>query len=504
MEKARHDAAAINAAGHTIRLPLLNLLSLYASATLLVLIVAGCATRPLPVRPSVDDLVEQSLNQSLANYQIDDPSSVDFFASEIATEIIGQIPGQMGMSQVAPGEGLSIDGTGQPITFTDEFIETDVSEVMVALAEAFDVEMTIGPNVNGIVNAQLDNLTIDQAIEKVLVPLDFHYARQGNQYYIADGDPESPLFPYISERREYRPMHLEMAEMMKTVPSKYEPYVQAINGANLILVEAPNRIVDQVVQRFAQIDQPVPQVILEAIICVIEPDTGFQFGLDWQHAVELNGNNALKLGASGLALSGTYSKAGANALFSDFAQTSSFVKLLSEHGYLTIRASPHVMAEDNKPAKIAINRETFFSVQPQNVGTGNNQSFFVQQNIQEVKAGISLDFTPHIRGDTVTLDIEKAEVSEDIRNANTELSLNPFPIINRRSVSTTVHVKDGKTIVIGGLVQRETIDRVNRVPGLSKIPLIGYLFETTQRQTRDAEVVIFISPRIVRPPRIME
>ena len=110
-----------------------------------------------------------------------------------------------------------------------------------------------------------------------------------------------------------------------------------------------------------------------------------------------------------------------------------------------------------------------------------------------------MDITPRIRGDIVTIDIEKAEVSEDVRNANAELAVNPFPIINRRSVSTTVHVKDGKTIVIGGLVQRETIDRVNRVPGLSSIPLMGYLFETTQRQTRDAEVVIFISPKIVTP-----
>ena len=59
---------------------------------------------------------------------------------------------------------------------------------------------------------------------------------------IADGDPESPLFPYISERREYRPQHLEAADMMNTVPRKYEQYVQAIEGSNLILIEAPHRI----------------------------------------------------------------------------------------------------------------------------------------------------------------------------------------------------------------------------------------------------------------------
>ncbi|MEM6979794.1 MAG: type II and III secretion system protein, partial [Planctomycetota bacterium] len=188
-------------------------------------------------------------------------------------------------------------------------------------------------------------------------------------------------------------------------------------------------------------------------------------------------------------------KSGLESIFSDFSKTSTFIRLLSEHGYLTIRATPHVMAKDGEQANIAINRETFFSVQPP--GASGNNAVFFQQDIQKVDSGITLDITPHIRGDVVTIDIEKAEVSEDVRNANSELSVNQFPIINRRSVSTTVSVKDGKTIVIGGLVQRETVDRVNQVPGLSRLPLVGYLFQTTQRQTRDAEVVIFISPRII-------
>ncbi|EMI54039.1 general secretion pathway protein D [Rhodopirellula sallentina SM41] len=291
-------------------------------------------------------------------------------------------------------------------------------------------------------------------------------------------------------------MHIESRALMETVPVSWLQYVTSIESAKVLMVQAPERIAEDIVARFADVDQPIPQVVLEAIICVVSPDCDFQFGLDWQHAVELDGAKSLALGATGLALNGTVSGNGLNQIFSEFSSTSTFVKLLSEHGYLTIRATPHVMAKDGEQANIAINRETFFSVQPAG-STGDNAVFF-QQDIQKVDAGITLDITPHIRGNIVTIDIEKAEVSEDVRTANSELSLNPFPVINRRSVSTTVSVKDGRTIVIGGLVQRETIDSVNRVPGLSRLPGVGYLFQSTQRQTRDAEVVIFISPRIVR------
>jgi type II secretory pathway component HofQ len=58
-------------------------------------------------------------------------------------------------------------------------------------------------------------------------------------------------------------------------------------------------------------------------------------------------------------------------------------------------------------------------------------------------------------------------------------------------------VRDGHTIVIGGLVQRQTVDRITKVPYLSRIPLLGKLFQTIEKQEQDAEVAIFITPRIV-------
>ena len=97
--------------------------------------------------------------------------------------------------------------------------------------------------------------------------------------------------------------------------------------------------------------------------------------------------------------------------------------------------------------------------------------------------------------------IDKAEVSEDIRTSsiNTDITENPFPSINRRTVSTTVHVKDGETIVIGGLVQRQTVDRVAQIPVLGSLPGVGRMFQTIESTQQDAEVVIFISPKLVKP-----
>ena len=463
-----------------------------------LLSLTGCVSRPLPPRPSVDQLIRDSFAQSLSSMEVADADEVCGQCSSVPC-LCGGHPSHPALAADDLFDSNANLDDPNAILINEEFIETDVREALLLIADEAGIDIVMDDTVSGIINTRIDDLPIDAAIGKLLMPLGLVHGKNGGQYVIASPDPDSPLFPYVARRVEYRPLHMDAATLAATVPPRSKDFVQTIEGKNLIIIEAPAKIAQEITERFQTIDQPVPQVILEAIICVVSPDSGFQFGLDWQHAVELNGANAFRLGAAGLALSSNYSRAGANALFDDFAQTSAFVRLLSEHGYLTIRATPHVMAEDGKQANIAINRETFFSVTPPGSG-GDNNAFFFQQDIQTVESGISLDITPRIRGDVVTIEIEKAEVSEDIRNANAELAVNPFPIINRRSVSTTVHVKNGKTIVIGGLVQRETVDRVNRVPGLSKLPGVGYLFETTQRQTREAEVVLFISPRIVTPP----
>jgi type II secretory pathway component GspD/PulD (secretin) len=169
------------------------------------------------------------------------------------------------------------------------------------------------------------------------------------------------------------------------------------------------------------------------------------------------------------------------------------VQLLAQEGYLTIRASPRVMARDGERAEISIARQTFFSVQP------TDTDVFFRQDIREVEAGINMIITPVVRGDNVQVNIEKAEVSEDIRNQvnDPQLVNNPFPLINRRRVTTNVTVKDGQTIVIGGLVSKQSVDRVSEIPGFGRIPKFGNIFRKIERLEQEAEVVIFISPKII-------
>ncbi|MEQ1826324.1 MAG: type II and III secretion system protein [Pirellula sp.] len=373
------------------------------------------------------------------------------------------------------------------------FEQTDIREAIQVLATYAKVSVVIDDTVGGVTSAQISGESFEQALEKVLLPLGLVFGRDGDRYVVASPDPDSPLFAYVSQRTQFAPNFHEVASLAALLPPRFKKFIQVSTDRNLVIIDAPKTIFKQILDRLQELDQPIPQVELEAIVCVVAPDSAFRFGLDWSHVVGAEGAQSFKLGMSGLTLNSAASGKGIQDAFSDFAVTSAFVRLLAQEGYITIRAAPRVTAKDGEKAKISINRETFFSLQPA------NSNVFFRQDVQKVEAGISLEITPRVHGDMVSVEISKAEVSEDIRSNTTgsDVTASTYPIINRRVVSTDVMVRDGHTIVIGGLVQRQTVDRIARIPVLGSIPLAGKLFQTIEKQEQEAEVAIFISPRIV-------
>lgn len=371
------------------------------------------------------------------------------------------------------------------------FDQTDVREAIQVLATNCNQTVVVDDTVGGVTSVQIQNATFDVALAKVLAPLGLFFSHEQGTYYVAPPDPDSPLYVKISKRYQYEPLHHDVKSILLLLPARHKKFVNSSDNRNLILIDAPPEIGEDILMRIREIDTPVAQIELEAIVCVVAPDSGFRFGLDWNHVVGVSGVDSLKAGMTGLSFSGSSSPAGARNAFSDFAVTSAFVRLLAQEGYITIRAAPRVTTKDGEKAVIAINRETFFSLQ------GSAANAFFSPTIQKVEAGISLDITPRLHGDMISVNITKAEVSEDIRSSDAVLNSNPYPIINRRTVSTNVNVPEGHTIVIGGLVQRQTVERVNRIPVLSRIPLAGRLFQTIEKQEQDAEVAIFICPKLV-------
>ncbi len=142
---------------------------------------------------------------------------------------------------------------------------------------------------------------------------------------------------------------------------------------------------------------------------------------------------------------------------------------------------------DGEDAEINLNLEQYISITSGPVS-------YPYSSVQTIKAGISLHIVPFISEDNeIMIKIKPAEVSDFVGIGTGDL-----PLINKRSVTTSVMVKNAETIVIGGLLRKRDVNRISRVPVLGYIPVLNVFFSKIEKVTEDSEVLILITPRILQ------
>ncbi len=451
-----------------------HLLSFVAS---LAIGCSGCATEP--TRRPIEELYREALAQMRVR---DDPAEVAA-RSATASGIVTRCP-ELPADLLGPAPD-----PGEP-RVSDVFLETDVRQAIESLALQAGAQVLIDEVVRGTVTATVEDEPLGAVIRRLLLPLGYHVRRVGAAYFVGSADPNTALFAYLAESFEYRPQHVAASDLVAALGPQSAPLLRQIADRNLILVRGPREVARRILEELARLDRPVPQVVLEAIVCAYSPEDRFEFGLDVGGGYEVGGQDFVNGALRNLTGAATFGPAGVKGLETfDFASV--YLRALEHEGYVSVRAAPRVMAQDGQRAVITIGEETYFTI-----GDGNN----LVQRLEPVQTGIMLNIVPRIRGNRVTVEIERAEVSDQVRPSEIVSTSRDarLPTVNTRRVSTTVHVQDGQTIVIGGLVQRRVVDRVVKVPILGDLPLLGLLFQRLDRREVEVEVAIFLSPRIVR------
>jgi len=172
---------------------------------------------------------------------------------------------------------------------------------------------------------------------------------------------------------------------------------------------------------------------------------------------------------------------------------SSVIDALLTENKADLLAQPKILVENGEEAKIEIVTKL-----PFNTLTGNTSAGTAVNTTSFVDVGVILKVTPRIRkGDVVNMELEPEVSFVQGEREN-------IPIKASRKTNTHVNVKDGKTLIIGGLLQDRKLKTVQKVPFLGDIPLLGLLFRTTNDVVEKTELMIFITPRILTEEKAEE
>jgi MSHA type pilus biogenesis protein MshL len=243
------------------------------------------------------------------------------------------------------------------------------------------------------------------------------------------------------------------------------------------------------------------QVEIEARIYDVTLSDSFQFGIDWAHVAAAYGGT-LTYGSSTLPQAIGGAKLGTPSaltmIFTNY-NTSAMVDALTQMGTVEVISKPRIRTLNNQTALIKVGTETPFFAQTstflQSAG-GTTQTEGDQ--ITMITVGAILSITPQISEDgQITLDISPVLTSL-VGTEQSPSRTATAPILDTKQASTLVSVPDGATVILGGLIQTERAKSKRKVPLLGDIPGLGLLFTGHFDAKRKKELVIYITPRIVK------
>lgn len=400
--------------------------------------------------------------------------------------------------------------TGEPITLTLK--DADIKDVLKTFSVLTDLNIVLDPAVSGSVTVELREVPWDQALDLILRINGLDYVLENNVLRVA---PISKLAQEKSAKAAFA-IEIEKARPLRTVlkPISYskasdiaallssDSYLLSSRGSvtvdertnTLILRDVVDRI-DGILRLIESLDLPTPQVVIEGRIVETTRQFSRALGVSWGFSGIMDAQHGNDTGLrfpNSISVDGTVNLPAGNPVlgmtFGDILNTFNldFLLMAAENdGYARVVSTPRVTTQNLKPASIRSGLQIPVQTVANNTVT-----------VQYVDATLRLEVTPQITAEgTVNLEIniKKQRPAPEFAVVGGQNA----PIFTR-DAQTELLVRDGGTTVIAGIYEITEGENENRIPGMHKIPIFGWLFKNKTITRDHDELLIFVTPRIVK------
>ncbi|MEN3202700.1 MAG: secretin N-terminal domain-containing protein [Atribacterota bacterium] len=436
--------------------------------------------------------------------------------------------------------------SGEEERFSFDFRDADIKDVLLALAKAKGVNIVVDDSVQGTVTLSFENLTFEQALGYILTMRGLGQVRLGNNIIVAEKskleenfgllkiqrfplksiDPEkakeivSLVVPperiavdtrnraLIVRGREEEFQKIEevlrkidVALEIKTFYLSNNIYgdeaqLQKIRELLKIVIPEEERVnydftqkafvvrgtkeeIKAVEQLISNLDRKLPQIMVDAKLVEINREKIKDLGISWT----VSGKEG-EITFGELSLGGTMERR-------DLVEMT--IKALEKKNLARLVGNPRILTLSGKKATIHVGD----SIPYRNLET-DKEGRLIPGGLQFLEVGITLEVTPVLTQEGMVVVHAKPEVSTYTEREYTLAGLTfKDPQKSVKNADTTARLRPGETLVIGGLIRSEDIERITRIPILSELPLVGDLFVLRSRTHKETELIVFLTPYIV-------
>ncbi|MBN2036362.1 MAG: hypothetical protein JW768_06430 [Chitinispirillaceae bacterium] len=470
--------------------------------------------------------VEGRVSGTLRNISVEDGIRALFEANGFATRFRGDIimVSVKEEAQTGPirggkkGIGMTMSrGTGAQqldVRVRDgkvslDLANADIGDALKQIADESQLNFITYGDIRGEINARLDNVPIEKAIGLIMAGTNYTFSIRDSILLVGDRNSATPSGQALSTSVLLHLKHIKADNFVTVLPKSVPATnVQLIKEQNAVLVTGTMDLITQIQEFIAQVDIPTPQIMIEAVVVEFSKDVGREWGI--RAGKGTRSDSTISPGTENYIPGywGSMSGRGIKNMIENVNSeiegfqfgTMGFLpddfwislKALESENKAKVMAQPRIATLNGNKASINVGITRYFRLQG-----GTIENPFVR--FQEIKSGIKLDLTPWIsQSGQVTV-----EISPEISNSMGD-NKEGFPNVSTRSVNTTIQLNDGETIIIGGLIRAEDSRQAEKVPILGSIPLLGKLFQSSGNQKSTSELVIYVTPHILKKDDVVD
>ncbi len=388
----------------------------------------------------------------------------------------------------------------------DSLVTLDVTRANIrdVLREVFlqiGFDLVVYDEVKGEITARCSQISLDNALSYLLRGTEYSYRSENGVYLIGGKSLQG-----INSARLIRLNHLQVDKVAELLPQNItkQAALKVIKEHNGIVITGPQELINEAENFIREIDRPVPQVLIEALVVDFNRQHVGEFGIKAGIGAAVDSSTSI-VNSLFPVVDVSVSGAQINNMLDDFQPfglsriaklPDNFylqIKAMENEGKANVRSRPQIATLNGHKASISIGTTQYFILTNQTpIPSANDVLVQQSQRFETIKAELKLEVTPWVTatGEIIT------EIHPEFSTPKNGLNSDVPPTIDHRVLDSTVKLKDGETIVLGGLIQEFDTESITKFPVLGHIPLLGKLFQNRSHNKSNSELIIYLTPHV--------
>ena len=394
------------------------------------------------------------------------------------------------------------------INMQDSLITLDVTNAELnrtvrETANQAGVDIFLLGDLKGNVNAQCKNVSFDNVLNYLFKGTNYTFRQEDDIYFIGDKSMSGMGTIHL-----IRLNHIKAEGITDILPPsiKQNATIQIIKEHNALMVVGSQDVIREAEAYIQEIDYPIPQILIEAIVVDYNTSDIGAFGITAGMRDPNDSTSILDTGLLFPSLDILVSSDRLNQRIDYNAPKLGITNLgyLPENFYLGLKAletegkanilsRPQIATLNGHPASIKIGTTQYYQLETYQPIVGGNTAFQqTSQRFEKITAEISLTITPWVSasGEITT------EIKPEFSTPHQQFDPKVPPAIDHRILDSTVRLRDGETIVLGGLTLDSNEETIQKLPILGDVPIIGRLFQNRSHNNTKSELMIYITPHL--------